>query len=126
MTLEDYIQFKLTNIDEIKTLVGENIFPYLSPTNIEKCFIRWHIVNEENVVNSLGDFSSLKKAEVQISVFANTIPNARLITNAVIKAFNTHTPNFNIRCSRATIINPTVEDTQTVHYPIRITFFYNI
>ena len=126
MTLEEYIQFKLQNIEDIKSLVGENIFPFIASTNAEKCFIRWHIITEEDAVDLLNGFSSLKKAEVQISVFANTLSNARLITNAVVKTFNNSNKFSNIRCSQATIIQPTVEDNQTVHYPIRITFFYNI
>lgn len=127
MTLEEYIQFKLENIEDIKSLVGENIFAFTGSTNTSHCFIRWHIISEEDAVNLLNGFSSLKKAEVQISVFANTVKNARLIANAINKAFNNSTQNFfNIRCSHTTILQPTIEDAQTVHYPIRATFFYNI
>lgn len=127
MTLEEYIQFKLSNIEEIKSLVGENIFAFSGTTNASNCFIRWHIISEEDAVSLLNGFSSLKKAEVQISVFANTVINARKIVNAITNTFNNQTQNFfNIRCSQATIIQPTIEDTQTIHYPIRITFFYNI
>ena len=124
MTLEEYIQLTLQNIQEIKTLVGDNIFAFVATTNSAKCFIRWNIISEEPAVEQLT-FSNFKKAEVQISIFSNTILNARTIANAVERAFNDNKTNSNIRCSRVTTTSPIAEDKHTIHYPMRLTFFYN-
>ena len=125
MTLEEYIQNTLVNIESIKDLIGNNVYAFISKTNPDKCFIRWSLINEEAAINNVSNFNSLKKAEVQISIFANTIFNARFIANEIEKTFNNNNTSSNIRCSRTLTLAPVVEDKHTIHYPLRLTFFYN-
>ena len=121
MILEEYIQDTLTNIEEIKSLVGESIYPFTTITNPEKSFIRWYIINEEPALHLLNNHS-FYKAEVQISVFSNTIKNARYIVNCIERTFN---KNNNVLCSQLATIQPIAEDKHTIHYPLRLTFYYN-
>ncbi len=127
MTLAQYIDTTLKNISEIQNLVGnDNIYAFISETNPSKCFIRWSIISEEPIVQNVDKATNLYKAEIQISVFANTIGNADFISKQVINAFNNDNINDNdIRSSRTTTIQPIVEDKFTIHYPIRATIYFN-
>ena len=128
-TLEAFIQNRLSNISEIQSFVGENIFPFISDTNVSKCFIRWAIISEDILPETLSATRELiKTAEVQISVFANTINAARTILTEVEKAFNFDNSSLdsNILSSRTDSVSPIVEDKETVHYPLRVKLIYKL
>lgn len=129
-TLENFIQNRLSNIGEIQPFVGDNIFPFISDTNASKCFIRWAIISEEVLPETLTATTRelIKKAEVQISIFANTITAARSILTEVEKSFNFDNSSFdsNILSSRTDTTSPIIEDKETVHYPLRVNLIYKL
>lgn len=128
-TLEAFIQNRLSNISEIQPFVGNNIYPFISDTNASKCFIRWAIISEEVLPETLKATRELiKTVEVQISIFANTINAARTILTEVEKAFNFDNSSFdsNILSSRTDSISPIIEDKETVHYPLRVKLIYKL
>jgi hypothetical protein len=125
MTLEQFVQNRLESIESIKVYVDKNIFPFESNTNTPNCFIRWFIINESEVVKNLSGNCSLRTANIQISIFTNTINVARKIAEDVIKSFSFDKPIQNIRCSSSVEINPIHEDKHTIHYPLRVQIIYN-
>ena len=125
MTIEKFIQSHLENISSIKNYVGKNIFSFVADSNPSKCFIRWYLISESDAVRNISDRCSLKIAEVQISIFSNTVSVGRTIADEVMNAFDFNHSIENIRCSYPTELNPIHEDKNTIHYPIRIKIYYN-
>lgn len=129
-TLEAFIQNRLSNISGIQPFVGDNIYPFISDTNASKCFIRWAIISEEVLPETLKATTRelIKTVEVQISIFANTINAARTILTEVEKAFNFDNSSFdsNILSSRTDSVSPIIEDKETVHYPLRVKLIYKL
>ena len=127
MTVETYIQQTLQAIQSIKNLIpAASIYAFASATNAEKCFIRWTLSDEQKAASTLDiNNGKLYQANVLISVFANTITNARKIADAVEEAFNNDNINSeNILSSRCQSLSPILEDKRTIHYPIQATIFY--
>ena len=128
MTVETYIQETLQSIQSIKNLIlPTSIYAFSSATNAEKCFIRWTLSDEQKASSTLDiNNGRVYQANVLISVFANTISNARTIADAVEEAFNNDniTSSDNILSSRCQTLSPILEDKRTVHYPIKASIFY--
>lgn len=128
ITVETYIQNTLQAIESIRILVPtSSIYAFASPVNAEKCFIRWTLSDEQKASSTLDiNNGRVYQANVLISVFANTIANARTIANAVEEAFNNDniTSSDNILSSRCQTLSPILEDKRTVHYPIKASIFY--